>query len=149
MPVLILAEDPNKNLIPVAVDADGQLTAAMQAATSGGCSLFRSIDLDESEVAVKTSAGQLYGGIVMNMSNSVRYFKVYDAAVADVTVGTTTPDLTIPIPTMGDTLGAGFSIPIPAQGIAFHNAITVAATTDLEGNGAPGANEIVVALWYK
>ncbi len=147
MPVLILAQDPDNDLIPVSVDANGQVKLA--AAASGGCSMFRSIDLDESEEAVKASAGQLYGGIVMNMSASVRYLKLYDAAVADVTVGTTTPDVTIPIPTLGDTNGAGLSLPIPAQGVAFGTAITAAATTDLEGNGAPGANEVIVALWYK
>jgi len=149
MPVLVLAENPSDDLLPLQIDANGYLKTILLPVTAGGCSMFRSIDLDESEEAVKASAGQLYGGIILNMSASVRYLKLYDATVANVTVGTTTPDLTIPIPTLGDTNGAGLTLDIPAQGLAFANAITVAATTDLESNGAPGANEIIAALFYK
>lgn len=132
-------------------DNSGSLTTDIPAVTSGGCSYFKSIDLDESEEEVKGSAGQLYGGIVMNMKATPLYLKIYNATAANVTVGTTVPDLTIPIPSAGDTSGAGFTIPIPAQGIAFSTAITVAATTGVADNdsGAPGANECVVALWYK
>jgi hypothetical protein len=125
--------------------------ASVQAATSGGCDIFRSIDLDESEEEVKATAGQLYGGIAINLSSSVRYLKFYNATAANVTVGTTTPVLTIPIPTPGSANGAGFTLPIPAQGVAFSTAITVAATTALADNdtGAPGANEVVLNLFYK
>jgi hypothetical protein len=151
MPVLILAQDPDKNLIPVSVDSDGLLQIALEAVTSGGCSIFRSLDLDETEEEVKGSAGQIYGMIVHNMSASVRYLKFYDAPASAVTVGTTTPVMTIPIQTTGDTNGAGWSPVIPVQGIPFENGITVAATTGLADadTGAPGANEVVVSIWYK
>lgn len=120
-------------------------------AAAGGADTFRSIDLDESEEQVKGSGGVLYGGIVLNMSASVRYMKFYDAPAAAVTVGTTTPLMTIPIPTNGDTNGSGWTPTLPICGVGFDNGITVAVTTGLADNdtGAPGANEIVVVLWYK
>lgn len=116
-----------------------------------GASIFRSIDLDESEEDVKTSAGRLLGGVVMNMAATVRYLKFYNATAANTTVGTTTPVMSIPIPTLATTNGAGFVLPIAGCGIAFDTAICVAATTGLADNdtGAPGASEVVVNLFYK
>ena len=80
---------------------------------------------------------------------SVLYLKLYDATVGTVVVGTTVPDLTFPLPTQGDTNGAGFTLSIP-NGIAFGTAITVAATTGIADNdsGAPGANAVVLNCGY-
>jgi hypothetical protein len=151
MPVLILAQDPDKNLIPVSVDGNGLLQIALQAVTEGGCSIHKALDVDESPEEIKGSAGQLYGMIVHNLSANVRYLKIYDAPVASVTVGTTTPAMTIPIQTTGDTNGSGWSPVIPVMGIPFSNGITIAATTGLADadTGAPGANDIVGTFWYK
>ena len=117
--------------------------------TTGGLSIFRSLDLDETEEDIKTSAGQLYFIHAMNLANGVRYLKLYNATAANVTVGTTTPVLTFPLPTMGDTNGAGFTVSIP-QGLAFGTAISAAVTTGLADNdtGAPGASEVVVNIGY-
>lgn len=117
--------------------------------TSGGTTLYKNIDVDESEDEVKGSAGQVYWIHAMNLASSVLYLKLYNAAAADVTVGTTVPDLTFPLPTQGDTNGAGFTLSIP-NGIEFDTGITVAATTGVgDGDsGAPGANEVVVNLGY-
>lgn len=135
----------------VDVSSAAPLSTQAIAVTSGGASYFKSIDLDESEEEVKATAGQLYGGVVINLSAAVLYLKVYNATAANVTVGTTVPDLTIPIPTAGSTNGAGFVMPFPACGVAFSTAITVACTTGIADNnaGAPGANECVVSLFYK
>ena len=118
--------------------------------TSGGTSFYKNIDVDQTEDEIKASAGQIYWCHVMNMSNAVRYLKFYNATAASVTVGTTTPDLTFPIPTQGDTNGAGFVLPIP-NGIEFSTAITIAATTGLADadTGAPGNNEVVVNIGYE
>lgn len=117
--------------------------------TSGGLTIFRSIDLDESEEEIKGSAGQVYWIHAINLSTGVRYLKLYNATAANVTVGTTTPVLTFPIPTQGDSNGAGFTTSIP-QGLAFGTAITAAATTGIADNdtGAPGANEVVLNVGY-
>lgn len=119
------------------------------ARTSGGTTLYKNIDVDESEDQIKATAGQVYWIHAMNLANATRFLKFYNATAANVTVGTTTPDLTFPLPTQGDTNGAGFTLSIP-NGIAFGTAITVAATTGIADNnsGAPGANEVVVNLGY-
>jgi hypothetical protein len=140
--------DGTTNKVSLGTDT---VKTSIPAATSGGASIFRSIDLDESEEEVKGSAGQLYGGVVINLATGVRYLKFYNATAANVTVGTTTPVMTIPIPTAGSANGAGFVIPIPSQGVPFDTAITVAATTGIADNdtGAPGANEVIVNLFFK
>jgi hypothetical protein len=114
-----------------------------------GCSIFRSIDLDETEEEVKGTAGTVYGIIFSNLATATRFLKFYNATAASVTVGTTTPVLTIPLPgNATDDISGFHSIP---QGIKFDTAITVAATTGLADNdtGAPGASEVIVNVLYK
>jgi hypothetical protein len=111
---------------------------------SGGLSIFRSLDLDETEEDIKTSAGQLYGYYFANTNASARYLKFYNATAANVTVGSTTPVLTFYLPPTS----AGhveFS-----HGIAFSTAITAAATTGVADadTGAPGANEVILNAFY-
>lgn len=113
-------------------------------ATSGGLTIFRSIDLDETEEEIKATAGQLYGYYFANTNASARYLKFYNATAANVTVGTTTPVLTLYLPPTS----AGhveFS-----HGVAFSTAITAAATTGVADNdtGAPGANEVILNAFY-
>jgi len=116
---------------------------------ANGCDIFRSLDLDESEEEVKASAGTVYGLWVSNTATATRFLKFYNATAANVTVGTTTPVLTIALPgNTSDDISGVFSI---AQGIAFGTAITVAATTGVADNdtGAPAANDVVVNIFYK
>ena len=117
--------------------------------TSGGTTLYKNIDVDESEDEVKGTAGQVYWIHAMNLSASLLYLKIYNDTAANVIVGTTVPDLTFPLATQGDTNGAGFTLSIP-NGIAFSSAITIACTTGVADNdsGAPGANTCVVNLGY-
>ena len=119
------------------------------ARTSGGTTIFRSIDLDESEEEIKGTAGQVYWIHAMNLKATMLFLKIYNATAATVVVGTTTPVMTIPVATQGDTNGAGFVLSIP-NGIAFGTAITVACTTGIADadTGAPGANEMVVNIGY-
>ena len=115
----------------------------------GGTTLYKNIDVDESEDQVKGTAGQVYWIHAVNLKATPLYLKFYNATAASVTVGTTVPDLTFPIPSQGDTNGAGFNLAIP-NGIAFSTAITIACTTGVADNnsGAPGANECIVNLGY-
>lgn len=117
------------------------------ARTSGGTTFYRNVDVDETEDAVKASAGQVYWVHAMNLSNAVLYLHFYNAGTGSVTVGTTTPDLTFALATQGDTNGAGFTLSVP-NGIAFGTAITIAATTTIGGSTGPGANEVIVNLGY-
>lgn len=119
--------------------------ASIQYATT----LYKNIDVDESEDQVQGSETYIVWLHVMNLSSSVRYLKLYNALATNVTVGTTVPDLTFPIPTTGDTNGAGFTVSIP-NSLPFTTALTIAATTGLADNdsGAPGANEVIVNMGY-
>ena len=145
--------------LPAGTNAIGKLAAnagvtiggvEQVASTSGGFTAWKSIDLDESEEEVKGSAGQLYFIHAMNMTASVLYLKVYNNTAAGVTVGTTVPDWTFPIPTVGSTNGAGFTVSFPT-GLACGTGITLACTTGLADNdtGAPAANACVVNVGYK
>lgn len=117
------------------------------ARTSGGTTLYRNVDVDETEDQIKGTAGQLYWLHAMNLTAAVLYLQFYNATAASVTVGTTTPDLTFPLPTQGDTNGAGFTLAIP-NGVAFGTAITVACTTTFGGAAGPAANGCFVNLGY-
>ena len=117
--------------------------------TSGGTTLYKNIDVDESEDEVKGTAGQVYWIHAVNLSSAPLFLKFFNATAASVIIGTTVPDLTFPIPSQGDTNGAGFNFSIP-NGIEFTTAITIAATTgvaDLDA-GAPGPNEVIVNLGF-
>lgn len=118
--------------------------------TAGGLSIFRSIDLDETEEEAKATAGCVYGMWVTNTATSTRFIKFYNATAANVTVGTTTPVITIGIPgNSSDDVSGNFGP--GGMGITFDTAITLAATTGIADNdtGAPGANEVTVNLFYK
>lgn len=112
--------------------------------TSGGLSIFRSLDLDETEEQVKGTAGQIYGYYFSNLAAATRYLKFYNATEASVTVGTTTPVMTLPLPKE-----SSGHVPIP-HGLAFSTAITVAVTTGLADNstGAPAEGDVVLNLYY-
>lgn len=116
---------------------------------SGGLSIFKSIDLDESEEEVKASAGQVYSISAFNLTDAPLFLKLYDATAASVTVGTTVPVATFVVPANADLDGAGF-IWNNEIGLAFSTAITAAVTTGLADNdaGAPGANACAVVIGY-
>lgn len=82
-------------------------------------------------VSIKASAGQLGGYIIYNPNASVAYVQVFDANAA-VTLGTTRPDVLIPIPPSS---GANIEF---GKGVAFASGIRVAATTTASGSTAPG-----------
>lgn len=149
--VTLASDDPAVASLAVLDDWDDadHCKVKLRPETANGLSLFRSIDLDETEEEVKASAGQVYGLWFTNTATATRWLKFYNATAANVTVGTTTPVLTLGLPgnTSDDISGLFGS----AHGIAFDTAITVAATTGVADNdtGAPGANEVVVNVFYK
>lgn len=115
-----------------------------------GLSIFRSLDLDETEEEVKATAGVVYGCWVTNTATSTRWLKFYNATAANVTVGTTTPVITIGIPgNSSDDISGNFGP--GGVGIGFGTAITVAATTGVADadTGAPAANDVIVNIFYK
>lgn len=131
---------------------DRKQIMTLQPHTNGGLSIFRSLDLDETEEDVKTSAGCLYKLRITNRTTSARYVKLYNATAANVTVGTTTPVDTIVVPGGGSAdLATVITENFGGVGLTFDTALSMAATTGLADNdtGAPGANDVVVSAYYK
>lgn len=132
--------------VPPQMNSVGAMYVQTMPHTAGGTSIFRSIDLDETEEEAKATAGQLYMLDVYNNDAAAEMFiKVYDATAASVVVGTTTPVMTVPC-------AASTHCRIEmSHGIAFANAITFAATTAVADSdtGAPDANDVVVNVLYK
>lgn len=125
--------------------AEGAIWATLTPTTTSGLTIFKSIDIDETEEEIKATAGNVYGYYFANTTASARYLKFYNATAASVTVGTTTPVITLYLP---PTSAGHIGLPYP---ISFSTAITVAATTGVADNdtGAPGANDCLVMVYYK
>lgn len=139
------------NSAPVVIASDqAVVSVAPQPLATGGLSVFRSLDLDETEEEVKATAGCLYKIRATNRTTSVRYLKLYNATAASTTVGTTTPLDTIPLPANASdytVLTESFG----GLGLAFSTALSMAVTTGFADNdtGAPGANDVIVSAYYK
>lgn len=140
--------NPATNELDV-VSTNDPLPTTPQPATANGLSTFRSLDLDETEEQVKGTAGQVYGLWFSNTTASTLWLKFYNGTAASVTVGTTTPVITLGLPgNSSDTISGVFS---STMGITFDTAITVAATTgvlDTDTTG-PAANGCIVNIFYK
>lgn len=135
---------------PFATNEVGAVWTTPTASANGGLSIFRSLDIDETEEDVKTSAGTVYGMWVTNTATSTRFVKFYNATAASVTVGTTTPVITIGIPgNTSDDVSGNFGP--GGMGIGFTTAISVAATTAAADNdtGAPSAGDVIINVFYK
>jgi hypothetical protein len=128
---------------------DRKVIVTPQPHTTGGLSTFRSIDLDETEEEIKDGAGQVYGWYIANLATSTRFIKLYNTNASLCSVGVTTPLITIPLPgnSSDDVAANAFS----GHGITFNTGICAAATTGVADNdtGAPGANEVVINIFYK
>lgn len=129
---------------------DRKIIVTPRPSASGGCSALKVLDSDESEDEIKASAGTLYNLYCFNSTNAILYVKLYNDTAANVSVGTTTPVMTIPVPGNNDTDGAGVVLNFGPGGLAFSAAITIATTTGLADNdtGAPGANAMTLAGSY-
>lgn len=81
-----------------------------------------------------------------NPTNVVVFMKFYDAAATgDVTVGTTAPKFTIPIPAQG-VASEGADVPMHK----FANGIVIAPTTEQADSGASAPSSgILAAVRYK
>ena len=129
---------------------DRKVITTLQPHTNGGLTIFRSIDIDESEEEVKATAGVLYSIAAFNRTAAPLYLKFYNLTAANTTVGTSTPVLTFVVPGNADSDGAGFILE-KTYGWTFDTAISVACTTGVADadTGAPAANDCVINLGYK
>jgi len=138
------------NSISVVTSSDQtDIPVKLQPQTTGGLTIFRSLDLDETEEEVKATAGQVFGIWFTNTATTTRWLKFYNATAANVTVGTTTPVITLGLP--GNTSDDVSGIVFGANGVSFGTAITVAVTTGVADAdvGAPAANDVIINVFYK
>lgn len=134
---------------PFAVNEVGAVWTSPTPSANGGCSIYSTLDLDETEEEVKATAGTVYGCWVTNTATTTRWLKFYNATAANVTVGTTTPVITIGIPgNTSDDISGNFGF---GMGIKFDTAICIAATTGfaVADTGAPAANDLICNVFYK
>jgi hypothetical protein len=122
-----------------------QIVTVAPSADTEGLTIFRTLDADETEEEIKATAGKLYGWYLYNDGAAEVYVKFYNATAANVTVGTTTPVLTIPVPA-GSAANVEYT-----NGITFSTAMCIAATTEVADNGttAPAANQVVANVFYQ
>lgn len=111
--------------------ADGALWVSVVPAVANGATPSRQSALSTTVQTVKGSAGQLYSYHCFNAAAATSYVQIFDTSGA-VTLGTTTPALSLGLPA-GGAGNLHFT-----TGVAFANAIKVAATTTATGSSAPG-----------
>ncbi len=127
---------------------DVDVTSLPGASSTGGCKIFTSVDLDESEEDVTTGATTMYGMFVWNATAAPLWLQMFNTNT--VTVGTTAPTNNFIIPANADSDGAGVVTPIPVVGAAYSTALTVAITTGSgTDSGAPGAGDAGILIFYQ
>lgn len=113
------------------------------ASSTGGVSTFFSTTMTNSATAVDAAAGSLYGIIVDNPNATKIWLQLFDLATGSVTLGSTTPKLSIPIPLQGIN-----QLVLPADArVLFATAITAAITTTNTGSTAVGTLPTVNILY--
>ena len=98
--------------------------------------------MDNTAQVCKASRARLYGYFVVNPNTDDAWLHFYNAAAAGVTVGTTTPMLSLWVPGEGG-IDEMFSIPVE-----FSTALTYAASTTVTGGTDPTAG-LVANLYYR
>lgn len=116
-----------------------QITANSRGA---GSLTLRDASIDNTAQACKTSRGRVYGYHVQNPNASDAWLQFYDVAAGSVTVGTTTPKLSLVVPASG-AIEAYFTVPWE-----FETAITYSATTTAAGGTNPTTG-LVGNLFYR
>jgi hypothetical protein len=134
------------------LNGDGATRVQTVPHTTGGLSIYRNLDVDETTGTttqqMKATAGVLYSCALTNDTAATKeYIKFYDAvSLTGSAAGTETPVLTVPLPA-ASTLMLNFG----SLGVNFATGITVAATTGIADNdtGAPAANAVVLNCGFK
>ena len=134
--------------VPFQTCEDGGLWTRPSAGPKGGCKMFTSVDLDESEEDPAAGPVTIYGIYAYNLTAAPLWLQMWNTNT--VTVGTTAPTNNFMIPANADSDGAGVVIPIPVCGLAYSTALTVAITTGSgTDNGAPGAGDAGIVILYQ
>ena len=147
--VMLVDASGNANVILAANSGVDIGDVNVTASAAGGCKMFNDIDLDESDIDVATGPCTVYGIYGWNSTAGPLFLKLFNTNA--VTMGSTAAVASLPISANADSDGAGFTFPIPSQGLAFGTALTVAVTTGaaLDDNTAPGDGAANVTILYQ
>lgn len=138
---------------PMITGANGAIFVQSIGGTTGGLSVYRNLDVDETTGTttqqVKATAGTLYQCAVTNDTAATKeYVKFYDAvSLTGSAAGTEIPIITLPI-AGATTQMVNFGGNL---GVNFATGLTVAATTGIADadTGAPATNAIIINCAYK
>lgn len=124
------------------LDINGKqlVVVAASANASAGTSTFFNATQSNTVTAVKVSAGNLYSLRLYNPGAAAVFVQIFDLATGSVTLGTTVPKQSFFVP-IGGTRDENFGP------MSFGTAISIAATTTVNGLTAP-ATAIVVNAEY-
>jgi hypothetical protein len=108
-------------------------------------STYRNAALKATATLVSANPCDLHGWHIANLDSVDAWLHLYDAATtASVTVGTTTPKITLWVPAAAgiDSLSVS-SAASQVGGVGFATGLVIAATTTLAGSAAPTNGELV------
>lgn len=145
----VIVQDASVSGNTIAVNSAKQAAVQPQPFTAGGLSVLREqVANNTTSVAVKASAGQLYGIEAFNNGATIAYVKLYNAAQGSTTCGSGTPVYQGMIPAAA--AGGGY-VSMNVYGMPFATAITACVTTGFADNDttAPAASTYVLNLFYK
>lgn len=123
----------------------GQSTSAYTPATVApplGTSKAHQRGLAATVEAIKAAPGTLYGLGIYNGSAASAFVQVFDNTTGNVTLGTTVPDIELEVPAT-----SFLHVPLPALGVAFGTAISVASAT-AAGGGTGSAAGVNLTAYY-
>jgi hypothetical protein len=123
---LSLGSKTSTSSVPVVIASDQAAVKTFSMPNGGSLLGYFSVQVTTA-VTVKGAAGQIYGYHLYNTTAAVAYVQVFNTLVGSVTLGTTPPVISIPLPA-----SSGATIEI-GNGLYFSTAIVVAATTTRTG----------------
>ena len=104
-------------------------------------------DGDNSAQTIYAGPGELHALVVHNPNATTHFIQFFDET-GTITVGTTTPKFSLPVPPPAETPAGGpLVIAFPAP-VRFHNSIKYACTTDDDGNTDPSTGLVVNAFYH-
>jgi hypothetical protein len=138
------------NMVSLQADGSNNLLATVQATTGGGVSTYAALGgtgnalLTSATVLVTAGMHNLYSVDFYNSSTSIAYVQIFDAAsAAAVTLGTTVPKLSYPVPA-----GGWWDKNLADIGASFVNGIVAAATATSTGSTTPSSG-VQAHFYYK
>ena len=113
-------------------------------------SVYNHISVRATKIEARALPTVIQGIWVSNTGTATAFLKLFNKLAANVSIGSTVPDITIPIPggASADVTGV---LGVPGAGCLFNTGLTIAATTGIAetDTGAPGANEVIVNIFYR